>query len=83
MENQKKVGRPEVEEKQKNINVLVKPSKVQKLGQRKTALLLKEIAELVNANESITLVIKDGVIVGRTVETKPRKSSCSLSTCSP
>ena len=64
MEIQKnKSGRPFVEEKAKNINVYVQPSKVSKLGQRKTALLLKEIAELVNENESITLTIVRGEII--------------------
>lgn len=66
MEIQKnKSGRKAVPEKAKNINVYVQPSKVDTLGQRKTALLLKEIAELVNANESITLVIKNGAILSR------------------
>ena len=88
MEDQKnKSGRPTVEEKAKNINVYVKPSKVTKLGQKKTALLLKEIAELVNANESITLVIKEGLLMGWASDDfknkSQRPSSCVVTSCSP
>ena len=63
MENQKnKSGRPFVEEKAKNINVYVQPSKVAKLGARKTALLLKQIAEMVNSVDEVTFTIVNGEI---------------------